>query len=171
MDILNGLLKKKNAGILIGAGFVLLAIPFFVYIPMGRQIKFKTLEWIALKNELNAGYRNLELFQRNGVNKKMVSPKEVSAVIENITKEGKKLMLNFKSISQREQIERPEGYSILPVEMQIEGQYKQLGEFLGCLEAMQDALVAIDNFKASYDEKIAPKLSIVLTLNIYIEKG
>ncbi len=165
------LLDKKNIMALAGIVVGVLVIISLLYLPPKKAITKDTLEYKSLQAQLSLGYQNLNIFQRNGVTKKLVSQKEIASVIDAITKEGRKLLLNFKSMSRQELIEADASYSLLPVQIAVEGDYKQLGLFLGALEALNGVLISVDSFQIVRDERIFPKLLFSLTLHIYLTKG
>lgn len=162
------LLNKKNLSIASGTAVFLFMLFGFIYFPLLKEIRKKDSLWKGLKEQLKTA-ENLRDFQKAGIHKRFVSQKELGLVLDKITEAAKSRSLNFKSISQQE-IKALDGYRVLPVEMELEADYKQLGFFLGDLENLQDALVTVENFRLSSDERLLPEILCSLTLNIYITR-
>ncbi|OGX44608.1 MAG: hypothetical protein A3G37_03480 [Omnitrophica WOR_2 bacterium RIFCSPLOWO2_12_FULL_46_30] len=158
--------NKKNLSIISGIAVFLFLLFAFIYFPLLKEIRKMDSLWKSLKEQLRTA-ENLRDFQKIGIHKRLVSQKELVLVLDKITEAAKSRLLNFKSISQQE-IKALEGYRVLPVEMELDADYKQLGLFLGDLENLQDALVTVENLQVNSDEKLLPKILCSLTLNIYI---
>lgn len=167
------MLKKRNnfAIAVLGAAVFFITIAAFLFLPFIRQIRGKGVEYKSLSQQLDSGYKYLEFFQRNGAGKKLIAQADTASLIDTIAKEGRKYMLILKTISQKDPIGLGNTYAILPLEMEIEADFKQLGLFFQALEANSDAFVSVNKFTIRYDEKITPKLSVSLTLHIYFSKG
>lgn len=158
--------NKKNLFIVLSIIIFLLII--FLYLPLAGTIRKKSLEWDSLKSQLNTAQINLQAIQKNGAGKKLIRQQEASGVLDTITQEGRNLCLNFKSINQKEIRNIENKYAILSVEMEIEGGYEELGRFFGVLEDIENSIVTIESFKIWRDEKILPKISVSLLLNLYL---
>lgn len=160
------LLNKKRLSIILAIAVFLFLLFTFTYFPLLKEIRGRGSLWKNLKEQLRTA-ENLRDFQKSGIHKRLVSQKELVLVLDKITEAAKSRSLNFKSISQQE-IKASDGYRVLPLEMELDADYKQLGLFLGDLENLQDALVTVENCQASSDEKLLPRILCSLTLNIYI---
>lgn len=167
----NALLNKKNVPLIAAVVIGLLIVLGLFVLPLKKAITRKAQEYKGLQAQLILGYQNQKIFQRNGVPKKLIGQKDVAAVIDSITKEGRRLALNFKSLSPQEPVDANAAYAALPVRMELEGDYKQAGLFLGALENLNGALVSVDSFHIIHEEKIFPKLLISFTVHIYLTKG
>lgn len=158
--------RKKNLALAFGACALLFAVFIFVYFPGLREIRKNNVLWKSLSEQLKT-VEALRDFQKTGINKRLISRQELSWALDKITEMAKARFINFKSITQ-EQIIALNGYRVLPVKIELEGDYKQLGLFSGDLENIQDALVAIENFQVNSAENTLSKILSFLTLNIYI---
>ena len=159
-------LGKKNLTVSSGAIALFFAIFIFVYFPALKEIRKKNVLWKSLSEQLKT-VEGLRDFQKTGISKRLISHEELSLVLDKITERAKARFINFKSITQ-EQIMVLNGYRVLPVKMELEGDYKQLGLFIGDLENLQDALVTVENFQANSGENALSRILCFLTLNIYI---
>ncbi len=159
-------LSKKNVTAALSAIVLLFALFIFVYFPALKEIRKKNVLWKGLSEQLK-NVEGLRDFQKTGINKRLISRQELSWVLDKITEMAKARFINFKSITQ-EQIMALNGYRVLPVRIELEGDYKQLGLFSGDLENIQDALVTVENFQVNPVEKALPRILSFLTLNIYL---
>lgn len=161
-------LNKKNLIIVSGTAVFLFILIIFLYLPMAGKLKKKTIEWNSLKSELKVEQDNLKLIQECRIDKKLIKENELSSIIDIITREGRTLFLNFKSITQKELKYARDTCPVLPVQMEIEARYEQLGRFLGALEGLKDSVITIENFTIRRDERILPNIHCSLAMNIYL---
>ncbi len=163
-------LNKKRAALILSAAAVLVFLALFIYLPLLKEVKRKSFQWNGLRDQLDSARMNLEALRKNGVSKKLILQSEVSSAINTITREGRNLSLDFKSISQK-QIRSKNNYAILPLQMEMEGDYKLFGFFFAALENIKDVIVTVEDFQIRRNDKILPKISAVLTLNIHLAAG
>lgn len=164
-------LNKRNLTIISSAAIFLISLVVFLYLPLAGEIRKKGLEWNSLQDQLGVLQAKLRTIERSDVNKRLLRQSEVSALIDTMTKQGKALLINFKSLTQKEIKTIKEGCAVLPIQMELEGGYEQLGRFLGVLENLKDAIVTLEGFDIRGDDKTLPKISASLTVNIYLTKG
>lgn len=144
-------------------------ISAFLCISLLKAIRVKSFEWNNLKSRLSAAQVELKACKECVIIKKFTRRQDVSSIIDDITREGRALKINFRSISQKEIIDAKEGYLVLPVQMEIEGGYEQIGRYLGALEN-KDSIVTVEGLEIERDKKILPKVPASLDINIYLEK-
>lgn len=165
------LLNKKNVPLIAAIVIGLLIALGLLVLPFKKAITRKAQEYKGLQAQLVLGYQNQKIFQRNGIPRKLIGQKDIASVIDSITKEGRSLGLNFKSLSRQEVVDVNPAYLLLPVQMELEGDYKQVGLFLGALDSLNRALVSVDSFRIIREEKIFPQLLFSLTVHIYLTNG
>lgn len=164
-------LHKRNAAIISGIIACVSAIIVFFYLPLAGKIRKNGLECNMLVRQLEAARMDLGAFQGAGAGKKLVNEQGISSVIDAIAREGRNNLLDFKSISQGEILPAEEGHLVLPVKIEIEGDYRQLGLFFGALENIKDALVSVEEFSIRRDERALPKISASVALIIHLTKA
>ena len=164
-------LSKRNIAIISGIGICVFSAAVFLFFPLARAIRKNAIECNSLTDQLNVARTNLKAFQETGVSKRLIQEQEISSVIDTIAREGRSRLLNFKSISQEEIRPVEENHLVLPVNIDLEGDYKQLGLFFGALDNIKDAIVTVEEFQIIRDEKILPKISATVVLNIHLAKG
>lgn len=163
--------QKRSMVIIAGMSACVLIIAVFLYLPLVRAISKEGSEWRNLNQVLNEAGENLSVFRGASGGKKIIAEDGISSVIDIIVREGKNNILDFKSIIQ-ENIRNIDGNRrILPVAIEMEGDYKQAGIFFGALENIKDALVTVERFSIKGDEKTRPRVSVSIVLNIHLTKG
>lgn len=162
---------KRNIAIISGIGICAAIIVVFLYLPLAMAIRKNGLECNSLTQQLNAARTNLGVFKSAGAGKKLIREQDISSVIDVIVQEGRRNLLDFKSISQEEILAIEEKHLILPVRIDLEGDYIQLGLFFGALENIKDALVTVEEFRIRQDERILPQISAAVGLNIHLTKN
>ena len=90
--------------------------------------------------------------------------------MDRITQEAKSCLLDIKSAAQKEIRAIEDGYQVLPLQLEIESSFEQLGVFLGRLESLEDGLVSVESFQILGPERLGPKVSAFLSLNLYLQK-
>ena len=115
------------------------------------------------------GFR-IKRLKRRCRGKKIVGEVEASVLVDRITQEAKSCLLDIKSASQKEIRAIEDGYHVLPLQLEIESSFEQLGVFLGRLDSLEDGLVSVDSFQILGPERLGPKVSAFLSLNLYLQK-
>lgn len=157
---------ERKKIIFIPAGIIILIILFF-YFPLTQKITKKHKELAGLGNQLKLVNDNLRIIQELKVNKRLIREEEASLVIDTITKQCASGSLELKSITQKEKNIK-DGYSVLPVYLEVEGEFQRIGLFLGFLREFEDALITVESFQARRADMPLPKIAGFVTLNIYL---
>lgn len=144
-------------------------ISAFLCISLLKEIRIKSFEWNNLKSLLSASQADLKACRECVVIKKFTRRQDIPSIIDDITREGRGLKINFKSISQKEIIDANEGYLVLPVQMEMEGGYEQIGRYLGALEN-KDSIITVEGLELKRDKKILPNVPASLAINIYLDR-
>lgn len=159
------ILGEKKKIIFIPAGIVSIII-VFLYFPLAGKIAKKNQELSGLNVQLKSLNENLRIIQELKVNKRLIKEEEASLVIDTITKQCRPHSLELKSITQKEENIK-DGYSLLPVYLEIEGEFKQIGLFLSFLREFEGALITVENLEIRRADLPLPKISGVVTITIY----
>lgn len=158
--------RERKKIIFIPAGIIILIILFF-YFPLTQKITKKHKELTGLDNQLKLVNDNLRIIQELKVNKRLIKEEEASLVIDTITKQCASGSLELKSITQKEKNIK-DGYSVLPVYLEVEGEFQRIGLFLGFLREFEDALITVESFQARRADMPLPKIAGFVTLSIYL---
>lgn len=160
------ILGEKKKIIFITAGIVSIII-VFLYFPLAGKIAKKNKEFSGLNVQLKSLNENLRIIQELKVNKRLIKEEEASLVIDTITKQCRSHSLELKSITQKEKNIK-DGYSLLPVYLEIEGEFKQIGLFLSFLREFEGALITVENIEIRRADLPLPKIAGVVTITIYL---
>ena len=150
------------AGVLL---FSLLALPLWA--KAGRLAG----EGKALESEMTAVREALDKSKAIKRGADFVSRNEVSRAIDEMAKVGAAMNINFIATSPQK-IERPEGadHSVLPIRMEIQSVYKDLGAFLGALERLEKSLVTVREFAIRGDPAVLPRLTAEIIVEIHLKE-
>lgn len=160
--------EKKNVWILLSG--LAIAVLLLVYLPLLAQVRKKDQELAGLIRQLSASGSELSGLSGDAGGKKIVGEAEASALVDRITREAKSCLLDIKSAAQKEIRAIEDGYEALPLQLEIESSFEQLGVFLGRLDSLEDGLVSVDSFQILGAERLGPKVSAFLSLNLYLQK-
>ena len=158
--------REKKKIIFIPAGIVSIII-VFLYFPLAGKITKKNKELAGLHTQLKSVNENLRIIQGLKVNKRLIKEEDSSLVIDTISKQCRSHSLELKSITQKEKNIK-DGYSLLPVYLEMEGEFKQIGLFLSFLREFEDALITVENLQIKRADMPLPKIAGVVTLAIYL---
>ncbi|MEK6728052.1 MAG: type 4a pilus biogenesis protein PilO [Candidatus Omnitrophota bacterium] len=88
-----------------------------------------------------------------------------------MTRLAKSKGVNLISITPKQVKEKEAHYKILPIEMEIESTYEDLGIFLGALDKLEKSLAIIDSFSVISEKERSLKLKTKLVINMYLVSG
>lgn len=180
--------KRKEIYLIIIGGILLFAVLFLLIIaPLKKSIALKKDEWKKLEAQFIAGRAKLNLSskldktetdaQLEELRKRLPSKSSTSAILDELTKRGKELNVEFISITPQSekvppQVESaPLKYKILPIEISMKATYRSIAEYFGALENLESSFATVGEFQIRKDEKIFPKLSARLIVYTYIVEG
>lgn len=168
---MTGIVKimRKKKTILVFLGTVSLII-LFLYLPLAGRTAGKNKELAGLNAQIELVNDNLWIIRELKVNKKLIKEDEAYLAIDAISKQREINSLELKSINQKEKITK-DGYSILPVYLEIEGEFKGLGSFLGFLKEFEGALITVDDLQVRRVDPSSPRIAGLITLGIYLKNG
>src|SRR3989338_5236099 len=158
--------REKKKILFISAGVVSIII-MFLYFPLAGKITKKNKELAGLHTQLKSVNENLRIIQELKVNKRLIKEEDASLVVDTVTKQCQSHSLELKSIIRKEKNIK-DGYSLLPVHLEVEGEFKQIGLFLGFLREFEGALITVDNFQIRSTDMPLPKIAGLVTLTIYL---
>lgn len=153
-----------------GVAIVVIAffLCFFVYLPLGSRIRKAGRELKVIEGELEMVKGTIETVGSHG-KRSLPTQEEISIAIDELTRRGRDLGINFISISPQK-IEEIQDlpYGFLPIRMELESGYEDLGRFLGALEGLEESVVTIGGFEIERDERILPKVRTKLEAKMYL---
>ncbi len=191
MNIKFDLENKKNivtAGIFI---FFVVLLFQFVYFPRSRQVKRLDSEYKKIKHDIDRLYNfigkegNLEenIIERRKdlalLESAFPFEKEVSNVIKQLNDQARRFNVNVISLKPKDLLiyKDREGKELkvsdyfckcMPLTLNVESRYRELGEFLLSLETNRSPIVSIEEVDIERDKDRAPAVKAEIELNAYI---
>lgn len=165
--------RKK---LIIAASLVVVIVAFgvylFVYMPLMKELKKQYLECKSIEADVLDARNIIESVGKTYGERVLMTEESVSGAINELTNRGKLEGIDFVSISPQE-IKKEAGsqYKTLPIKMEIESTYEQLGGFLGSLDELEKGLVKVKGFNIVPDEKDPSKLMTDLVADMYLSEG
>lgn len=178
--------KKINIFVSIAGGLILFTVLFLLLLaPVTRSISVKKIEWKRLEAQLIENRAKLGSSSQidksaievelEDLRRRLPAKSPTSAVLDELTKRGRELNIEFISIKPQEgnmtSPEVPSGalkYNILPIEINMRAGYRNLGEYLGIVESLDSVFATVGGFEIVKDQKVPQKLDIKLVVYTYI---
>ncbi|HQP10028.1 MAG TPA: type 4a pilus biogenesis protein PilO [Candidatus Omnitrophota bacterium] len=162
----------KKFKLLAAVAVLVVAVSYLFMGPLVGKVRRLGSDVRALDDEMKAARQALQSekkFQQTG---ELLMRRQISLAINEITQTGAAQKINFLSINPQP-IARPKGakYPLLPIRMDLQSEYRDLGSFLGSLEKLQQSIVAIRSFEIYAAPDILPKIETNLVVEVYLREG
>lgn len=146
-----------------------LAVYLIFFAPLMMKLKTEYLKCRADENEV-IECRNVIASSGKIYGKRvLMTEKELSHAMDELTKHGKAMGIDFISINPGKiSKEKESRYKILPIEMEIEATYEKFGAFLGSIDDLEKGLVKVKSFKMSPGSKDPKKITTQLVVDLYL---
>ncbi len=161
--------------IFIGSGLLLagsLGIYGILYRPLIHKLKTDFAQCAATEKEVaraRAAVASLKSLKSERSNPELLPESEIPAAINELTQEAKSKKIRFITLTPGQPSETT-GTStrVLPVEIEAESGYRELGNFLGSFERLPKGLFTLKGFEIFPDSKNPLALRSRLSLNLYL---
>lgn len=164
-------LTRERLIIVISVAIALIALLVYLvfYAPVRRKLRLKYLECKSIESEVLQARNIIELAASSYREGALTTEEGVSQAIDELTRHGKLKGINFISINPKE-IKKEKGslYKILPIQMEIESTYGQLGIFLGSLDELEKGTLTVEGFDINPDKKDSSRFMTDLVVNMYL---
>lgn len=141
----------------------------FLYRPLINKCRDQGSECRRIEKEAQEAHEAIALLVQVAVKRTLISEKDISVAIDELTKEGRSRGVNFTSIMPGKiKSSGDSGYKILPIDMGLESGYRELAVFLGSLEVLEKSLVTVKDIDIAADTARSAKLKTRLTVNMYL---
>lgn len=171
MKIANFEITKDKVIIAVSTGAILMAISVLIifYAPAIKKMAAKGSECRKIETEVRQARTLISQAGKIYGDRTLISEDEVGWAMEEITKHGKAMGINFISIKPSEIKEVPgTGYKVMSIDMRLEATDKQFSEFIGAADTLKKGLLKISGFDISPKEDDPVKLDCRLLLDMYI---
>ena len=163
-------LTQEKLIAIVAAGFLLIAFVVYLifYVPLTRDLRRGFLECRELESEALECRNIIASAGKIYEERVLLTEKEISKAIDELTKYGKWKRVNFVSMNPRKIIEeKGSEYKRLPVKIEIKSGYEQLGMFLGSLDDLEKSLIKVKSFNIIPGKEDADKVITNLLVEIY----
>ena len=161
--------KNLNTGLIVAGSIVVFALYVFIYAPLLKDLRIYSADCKTI--ELNTSEARHIIESTGGGSQERTLPSEdrVAEAIGELTKKGKSEGVNFISISP-EAVESIQNlkYKVLPIKIELESSYKQLGIFLGTLDEFEKGLLRVRSLRIIAEDDTGAKLSTGLVIDMYL---
>ena len=165
-------LKQQPKTVLASGAAALLVIGWLLYIPPLLAVRRVSAEQARLHAELERDRGVLDFAWRRKI-QPLPGTRTMTRVLEQLHAHARKqgvevLVLTPGSGSAA----GPDAPTLLPVELQVEGEYKALGLFLGSLRQHPElGVVTLRRLRLAREERILPRLRAQMVLEVALGKG
>ncbi|MDP3730510.1 MAG: type 4a pilus biogenesis protein PilO [Candidatus Omnitrophota bacterium] len=142
------------------------------FLPRMKELRAKYLDCRSCESQV-VDARNLiesvsKLDKEYGA-RILICEKEAASGLDEFTKHGKTLGINFLSVKPGNVI-IPEGmpYKILPIEMEIEAAGEDFVKFAGSIDELKKAIVTMRSFDITPDKDDGKKLKVDMVVDMYL---
>jgi Tfp pilus assembly protein PilO len=164
-------LDKKRM-IMIAGGVLAVFVLCLLMAPLVSKVRRVGREVKALEEEMAAARQAIKSEGKFRPTGKLLTRRKVSLAIDEITKAGAAKNVSFLSISPQPII-TPKGskYPALPIKMDLQCAYHDLGAFLGALEKLEESIVTVKSLEIGTDSESLPQLETVLVVEVHLQEG
>jgi Tfp pilus assembly protein PilO len=164
-------MKIEKNKMIVGGIIAIIAAGIYLlfYSPLMKELRKDYSEYRAINSELIKAQDYIESVKEVKVKSAILTGKDFSFVIDELTKKGKSEDIDFISMTPRE-AERKKGqrYDVLPIEMEIKSDYAQIVAFLGSLDQLESSLITVREFTMKPDEKNPNTCMTKLIVNMHL---
>jgi hypothetical protein len=151
---------------------IILLAYFILYVPLIGKLKVSYRECKTSEEEVLCVRGIIESAGKTQEPKSLIAEEDVSLAIDELTRCGKSMGINFISIKPREIINKAElKCKVLPIEIEIESKGEQFFEFLGSLDGLKNSLMRIKSFDLIPDKEDEARLHGRIIVEMYLSSG
>ncbi len=170
--LINFIKENQIIAIAISILIAISVIYLIIFIPLIRELRAKYTECRLCENQAVDARNLIEYASRLDASygeRVLVSEKECAECVDELTKHGKSLGIDFLSMKPKEIVVK-EGtpYKILPIELEIEATDKQFVDFLGSIDELKKTIVTVNSFDITPDRQNRKLLNAKMVINIYL---
>ena len=157
---------------LAGGAVALSLLAWALYVPSLMSINRARKRWGALETEI-AETRGLMEQERRGEVRALPGQEAFPGLLDQAHAQAKKFGVEILSVSPgRGQSPGPGQPVILPVDLQLQGEYRAVGEFLGALRKEPEfGVVTVRHIRIGREEKLLPRLRAQLSVEFALREG
>lgn len=171
ISALRALLDRQPRLLVAGAAAAAVLFLWMIYVPPSLEIRRLGVQWRTLRAESRQSRQLLDEFYQGGV-VLLPGSGHLPRVLEVLHDKARQHGVQIRGMTPASAREpSTEGLSVFPVEIQLEGEFRSLGKFLGELkESASLGRVEVRRFRVSRDEGLLPALRADLSLDIALRQ-
>ena len=156
---------------LVAGALALALLGWALYVPPCMAIRWSCRRWAGLKIETEQN-RNLLDLVRQGKLRPLPSQEMLPELLQQLHVQAKKFQVNIVSISPGGSNAAGPGQPILlPVDLQIEGEYRAIAQFLGALRGeVSLGMVTVRRLQIGREERLLPLLRAQLSIELALKQ-
>ncbi len=165
-------LRRQPKTVLASGAAAVLVAGWLLYVPPLLAVRRVSAEQARLRAELERDRAILDFAWRRRI-QPLPGVRAVTHVLEQLHAHARKLGVEVLALTPASaSTAGPDAPTLLPVELQVEGEYKALGLFLGSLRQHPEfGVVTLRRLRLSREERILPRLRAHLVLEVALGKG
>ena len=169
------IIKENQAAVLsLSAVLIIIFAYLVVFAPIANKLRFKYMECCSYESRVAGARSIIEMgrkIDKEYGSRVLISEDQAAAGIEELTRYGKSLGINFISIKpQKIKTEDRTRYSILPLELLLEANGEEFVAFVGSIDELKKTIVTVKSFNITPDKMDRKKLKIDMVINIYLSR-
>lgn len=172
IDIKKIIEKNQAAVLIISAALIMLFVYIMVFAPVANKMRLKYQECRACEAQVSDAHDLIEAghkVDKEYGGRTLISEQQAAIGIEEFTRYGKSLGINFISIKPQGVIKQENAsYKILPLELALEASGEQFVKFIGSIDELKRAIVTVKSFNITPDGDDIKKLKANMVVNIYL---
>jgi Tfp pilus assembly protein PilO len=146
-----------------------IGISLIFYIPLMKKSRVVYAQCKAIEDKARKTKNVIKGASVISSRRVLMTEEDVSYATNELTRLGKQKGIDFVSIRPKDiQKEKGEEYKILPVELQLESTYKELGMFLGSLDDVEKSLITVKSFNIVPAPGNTARLITDLVVDVYL---
>lgn len=163
--------EKLIIALCAAAAALILIIYMVVYKPLINKLKMSYGECKLCEDQAADARGVIEIAGKISGDRILVSEKDTLFAMDELTKHGKEMGVNFVSMKPGNVIDdNTSKYKILPIDMEIEAPDEKALNFIGSLDDLKKAVIKVKSFDVVPDEHDRTRVKAKLTVDMYLSK-
>jgi Tfp pilus assembly protein PilO len=170
-------LVKENPIVVysIAVALVVFVTYFIIFAPVLKKLGVKYAECRICESQLSDARSTIDYaanLDKSIGTRILISEKEASAGIEELTRFGKSMGIDFSEIKPGDAKMGPDGsYKVMLVEINMEATGDQFLKFMGSVDELKRAIVRMSSFDVRPDKDDRSRLIINMVVEMYLSPG
>lgn len=162
--------RQPKLSVAAGA-LALILLGWALYAPSCGVIQRDSRRWSRLKMEMHETQNLLDLVRRGEI-RLLPSQESLPELLKQLHFQAKRFQVNILSVSPGRSDDAGPGQPILlPIDLQLEGEYRGIGQFLGALHGEPSlGMVTVRRLQIGREERLLPRLRAQLSIDMALMK-